>query len=384
MTLSGPGQRDHWRLDPDFLTVNHGSFGATPLVVQAEQQVWRDWMETQPSRFMRSVLPDALRAAAAVLAGFIGARGSDVVFVDNATAGCNAVLRSLHLQPDDEVLVLSHGYGAVRNTVRFVTGRTRARMTEAVIPFPRPSDTAVLDAVAAALTPATRVAVIDHITSASALVLPVAGIVALCHARGVAVLVDGAHAAGQVDLDVTAIGADWYTGNCHKWLCAPKGSAFLWTAPDRQAGLHPTVISHGLDQGYLAAFDWTGTRDPSAALSVPAAIAFHERLGGAALRRRNHALAGQATDLLVQRLDTEVGAEPAMTAAMGLVRLPARAEDGAVARLRDWLLAAGTDAPVHALAGAVWLRLSAFAYNDRDDYARLADILARAPWEELA
>lgn len=382
MNALGAHVRDLWRLDPDFLTVNHGSFGATPLTVLAEQQAWRDRMEAQPSRFMRTVLPDALRAAAERLAAFIGARGDDVVFVDNATGGCNAVLRSLRLRPEQDVLVLSHGYGAVRNTVRFVTEQAGARMTEAVIPFPRPTPDDVVAAVAAALTPETRLAVIDHITSASALVLPIDRITAVCRERGIPVLVDGAHAAGQIDLDVPSLGADWYTGNCHKWLCCPKGSAFLWSAPERQAGLHPTIISHGFEQGYLAEFDWTGTRDFSAMLAVPAAIDFHERLGGPALRQRNRDLALTATRLLVDRLGTEAGADPAMMAAMGLVGLPGAA--GQVAALRNRLLDAGTDAPVHVLNGAIWLRLSAFAYNDVNDYERLADLLAETRWGELA
>lgn len=382
MNALGLHVRDLWGLDPDFLTVNHGSFGATPLAVLAEQQAWRERMETQPSRFMRTVLPGALRAAAERLAAFIGARGDDVVFVDNATGGCNAVLRSLRLRPEQDVLVLSHGYGAVRNTVRFVTEQAGARMTEAVIPFPRPTADAVVAAVAAALTPETRLAVIDHITSASALVLPVDRIAAVCRERGVPVLVDGAHAAGQIDLDVPSLGADWYTGNCHKWLCAPKGSAFLWSAPERQAGLHPTIISHGFEQGYLAEFDWTGTRDFSAMLAVPAAIDFHQRLGGAALRQRNRDLALTATRLLADRLGTEAGADPAMMAAMGLVRLPGPTDQ--VAALRNRLLDAGTDAPVHVLDGVIWLRLSAFAYNDVNDYQRLADLLAETRWGELA
>ena len=382
MNTLGTQVRDLWRLDPGFLTVNHGSFGATPLAVLAEQQAWRERMEAQPTRFMRTVLPGALRAAAERLAGFIGARGDDVVFVDNATGGCNAVLRSLRLRPDDAVLVLSHGYGAVRNTVRFVTERVGARITEAAIPFPRPTEDAVVEAVAAALTPDTRLAVIDHITSASALVLPVARIAALCRDRGVPVLVDGAHAAGQIELDVPATGADWYTGNCHKWLCSPKGAAFLWSAPNRQAGLHPTIISHGFEQGYLTEFDWTGTRDFSSMLSVPAAIDFHERLGGPALRQRNRALALAATRLLTERLGTEAGADPSMMAAMGLVRLPGPADRAGA--LRAWLLDAGTDAPIHVLDGAIWLRLSAFAYNDVHDYERLAGLLAGIRWGELA
>ncbi len=373
----GRAVRSAWRLDPDFLTVNHGSFGATPLQVLAAQQEWRARMEAQPSRFMRSILPDALREAADCLASFLGAEGKDLGFVDNATAGCNAVLRSLRLEPGDEVLVLTHGYNAVRNTVRFVTERSGARMTEVAVPFPAPDADGIVASVAAGLTVRTRLAVIDHITSASALVLPLSRITAVCHAADVPVLVDGAHAPGHLDLDVPATGADWYTGNCHKWLCAPKGVAFLWASPDRQQDLHPTVISHGLGKGFLTEFDWTGTRDPSGALSVPDAIEFHQQLGGKALRARNIALAAVASGMLARRLNTEVGASGDLAGAMGVVRLPVPVSDSVAQTLRDRLLEAGTDAPVFLFEGAVWLRLSAFAYNEPEDYARLADLVAR-------
>ena len=366
----GRDVRSEWRLDPDFLTVNHGSFGAAPVCVRAVQDTWREQMEAQPTRFM-SQLPGLLRAAADRLGAFLGADGRDTVFTDNATTGCNAVLRSLALQPGDEILMLTHVYGAVRNTVRFVTERAGATMTEASVPFPAVSDDGVVAAVAAALTPRTRLAVVDHIASHSALVLPVAHIVAVCHAAGVPVLIDGAHAPGQIDVDLTAIGADFYTGNCHKWLCAPKGSAFLWVAPSQQAALHPTVISHGLGGGFLAEFDWTGTRDPSPALSVPAALDFHQRLGGSALRARNIALAAKGAASIARRLNTET---VPTGSAMGLVRLP---WDGKPLDLRARLLAAGTDAPVHAIGGANWLRISAFAYNEMDDFVRLAELVAR-------
>jgi isopenicillin-N epimerase len=372
----GQAIRHEWQLDPTFLTVNHGSFGATPISVLTEQMAWRDRMEAQPSRFMRAVLPGALRGAADALGRFIGAQGHDLAFLDNATAGCNAVLRSLHLTAGDEVLVLDHGYGAVRNTVRFVCERAGARMTEAAIRFPRPDDDATVAAVGNALTPRTRLAVIDHITSGSALVLPLRRIVAVCHDAGVPVLVDGAHAPGQVDLDLSAIGADWYAGNCHKWLCAPKGAAFLWAAPGRQADLHPVIISHGLGGGFLAEFDWTGTRDFSPYLAVPAALDFHQRLGGPALRARNTALAAKASTLIARRLNSEA---VDTKGAMGLVRLPLSQPATAAISLdiRERLLAAGTDAPTHVIGGALWLRLSAFAYNEIEDYARLADIVAR-------
>jgi len=382
--LLGRAVRHEWMLEADFVSVNHGSFGATPRVVLAAQQDWQRRMEAQPGRFFRAILPDALRAAAGRLAAFLGADGSDLAFVENATVGCNAVLRSLPLAFGDEILVLTHGYGAVRNAVRHVAERAGARMTEATVPFPRPDAEAIVASVAAALTPRTRLAVIDHITSGSALVLPLERVIAACHAAGVPVLVDGAHGPGQVMLDLPALDADWYVGNCHKWLCAAKGCGFLWASPARQAGLHPVTISHGFGSGFLAEFDWTGTRDCSAWLSVGAAIDFHARLGGAALRARNVALAAEGAALLARRLNTEQGAAGALAGAMGLVRLPlagpvtaARSE-----AMRARLLAAGTDAPTHIIDDALWLRLSAHAYNEIEDYQRLAEIAALAVRQE--
>ena len=255
-------------LDPAYLTVNHGSFGAVPRSVQAAQRIWQARMEAQPTRFLATEAPDALRAAATALARYVNADPDGLGFVANATEGCNAVLRSLRLAPGDEILVLSHGYGAVRKTATFVAARAGARVAEATLPFPCPTEAAVLDALATALSPRTRIAVLDHITSPSALVLPIAAMVALCRARGVPVLVDGAHAPGQVPLDLSALDADWYTGNAHKWLFAPRGCAFLATAARQRARTHPAVISHGHGAGYVAEFDWTGTRDPSAFLAI--------------------------------------------------------------------------------------------------------------------
>jgi isopenicillin-N epimerase len=366
-----------WDLDRDFLTVNHGSFGAAPRSVLAAQRAWQDRMERQPSRFMNTVYPAAIREAANALAAFLNANGDDLVFVDNATTGCNAVLRSLAFQSGDEVLILSHAYGAVRNAVRYVIEQKGARIVEAKVPFPDPTEDSLVASVITALSPRTRLAVIDHITSGSAIVLPVQRIVAACHDAGARVLIDGAHAPGQVDVDLTAIDADWYVGNCHKWLCAPKGCAFLHAQATSQAGLHPGTISHGYKKGFLAEFDWTGTTDPSRFLAVTAALDFHQRLGGSALRARNRALAAEGAALIAQRLNTQVGTQGSVAGAMATVRLPVDDTSAEQAwAIRGRLMAAGTDAPVHALDGALWLRLSAFAYNELDDYARLAEIVA--------
>jgi isopenicillin-N epimerase len=376
----GRSIRGEWLLDWSKLTVNHGSYGATPRAVLAAQDDWRRQLEAQPSLFMRHVLPGALREAADRLARFIGADGRDVVFTDNATAGCNAVMRSLDFRPGDEIVILEHAYGAVRNTAHYVAERTGARIVEAPMAFPQPTEDQIVSSLAAALTDRTRLAVLDHITSASALVLPIARLVAACRDAGVPVLVDGAHGPGHVALDLKSLNADWYVGNCHKWLMAPKGCAFLWTRPDRQSLIHPLTISHGFRQGYLQEFDWTGTRDPSAYLAVTAAIDFHDHLGGAGLRARNAALARRAAEILSDTLKTDIAAGPELCGAMTLVRLPepGNASADRIVKLRNQLQAHQCDAPISPIAGSLWLRISAQAYNDEADYVRLAGIVLDA------
>jgi isopenicillin-N epimerase len=367
--------QNEWLLDPEVAFLNHGSFGATPRAVLAEQERWRALMERHPTHFMSEELPRVLRTAAARLAAFVGAQPDDLVFVENATAGCNTVLRSLRLAPGDEILVTDHGYAAVRKAAEYVAGRASARVVEAAVPFPVEDAAQVVAAVASRLGPRTRLAIFDHITSPTAVIFPVRELTELCRAAGVPVLIDGAHAPGMLSLDVPTVGADWYTGNCHKWLMAPKGSAFLWAAPDRQADTHPLVISHGHGQGLTAEFDWVGTRDPSAWLSVPAAIDFHERLGGANLRERNAALAREQATLLAGAWQTERGAPDALTGSMAAVRLPLR-EAATTERALDLRRKLFDDhrieVPVTAFAGALWARISAHAYNRPADYARLA------------
>jgi isopenicillin-N epimerase len=367
--------RDEWLLGPDVAFLNHGSFGATPRAVLAEQERWRAAMERHPTHFMSEELPPALRAAVARLAGFVGARAEDLVFVENATAGCNTVLRSLSFAPGDEILVTDHGYAAVRKAAEYAAARAGARVVEAAVPFPIEDAAQVVAAVAARVGPRTRLAIFDHITSPTAIIFPLRELIELCRAAGVAVLIDGAHAPGMLSLDVPSFGADWYTGNCHKWLMAPKGSAFLWAAPDRQAETHPLVISHGYGQGFAAEFAWVGTRDPSAWLSVPAAIDFHARLGGARLRERNTALAREEATLLAHAWQTERGAPDALTGSMAAVRLPLRdpaTPERALELRRALFDDHRIEVPVTAFAGALWARISAHAYNRPEDYARLA------------
>jgi isopenicillin-N epimerase len=373
----GATLKREWPLDPAVTYLNHGGYGLAPHRVLSAQAAWRAHIERNPTRFMRCELEEAQREAAARLAVFLGARGDDLVFVDNATAGVNAVLRSLDLAPGDEIVITSLAYNAVAMAARYVAERTGARLVNVVIPLPLTDAGVVLEAVRAALGPRTRLAAFDHIASMSALTLPVVELTALAKQAGARVLIDGAHAPGQVPLDVPAIGADWYVGNCHKWLMAPRGAGFLWASPEAQALIHPLAISHGLGQGFRTEFAWTGTRDFTSFLCVPDGIAWHAELGGSALMARNAALAAEAAQLLVERWGTRTLGPASLFASMVPVRLPladAPTIENAIAlehRLSD---AYRIEAAIMAQGDGLWVRLAAQAYNEIADYERVAAV----------
>ena len=376
----GNAIRDAFWLDDDIAYLNHGSYGAVPRRVSAAADAWRMRMERQPVLFFQETLPAALRDAAATLAPFLGIAADDMVFVENATSGANAVLRSLRLAPGDTIVGTDHGYGAVRNAARHVAAAAGAALVEARLPFPGTTPEAVVRAIDAAIDGRTRLVVVDHVTSPTALVLPVAEIAALCRRRGVPLLVDGAHAPGMLDLDIAAVGADWYVGNPHKWLFAARGCAVLWASPGARGDLHPTVVSHGYGGGYLAEFDWTGTRDCSPYLAVHAALDFYRRLGPARLRARNVALAAEGARIVASAWGTEVLTPPGMAGSMALVALPfavdATRDAARAVRTRIWH-EHRVEVPVMAFGGRCHVRVSAQIYNEPADYRRLAGIFAR-------
>lgn len=376
----GAAIRDAFWIDPDATFLNHGSYGAVPRVVSEAADAWRRRMERQPVLFFQETLTPALREAAATIAPFLGVAADDTVFVENATSGANAVLRSLRLGPGDTIVGTDHGYGAVRNTARHVAAVSGAALVEAKLPFPGTTPRAVLDALAEAIDGRTRLVVVDHVTSPTALVLPVAEIAQLCRRRGVPLLVDGAHAPGMLDLDIAAVGADWYVGNPHKWLFAARGCAVLRVAPDARSDLHPPVISHGYGSGYLAEFDWTGTRDFSPYLAIGAALDFYRSLGPARLRAHNDALAAEGARIVASAWKTEVLTPPGMAGSMALVALPFAVEPTREAaralRTRIWH-EHKVEVPVMAFGGRCHVRVSAQIYNEPADYRRLAEIFAR-------
>lgn len=376
----GPGMRERFALEPDMAFLNHGSYGAAPKEVLAVQQELRNKLESQPVRFMSRELPERLRKAGSVLAEFVGSAASDIAFVENATAGCNAVLRSLRFQPGDEILITDHIYPAVRNILRHVTAEQGATLVEAHLPFPLEGPQQVIDAVTAKITDCTKLVVLDLITSPTATILPVVEIAKAAKRVGAKVLVDAAHAPGHIDFDTTALGADWVTGNAHKWLFAPKGAAFLWAAPEAQEGIHPTVISHGLGKGFQTEFGWVGTRDPSSWLAVPAAIEFYRRIGDGAVRRHNQDLARRAADLLMQRLGTGPASPASMRGAMATIELPTKlpgeVEVGRALNARIWDKHR-IEVPIFAFAGKLWVRISAQVYNELAEYETLAEALKK-------
>lgn len=391
MTAFGTPMRAEWALEPESIYLNHGTVGATPRRVMAVQNEIRDEIERHPSRFLLRELTSIvvgrptgrtprLREAAGIVAAFLGARGDDLVFVDNATTGANAVLRSFPLEPGDEVLVTDLGYGGVTNAATFAARERGATLRTVETPYPVRSSSQLVDACVNALGPRTRLLVIDHITSQSAVIVPLAPIARACHARGVAVLADGAHAPGAIRFDIPSLGVDYYVANLHKWLWVPRSSGILWAAPERQSSVHPPVISWGLDQGFTAEFDLPGTRDPSAHLAAPAAIGMLEDLGFDAVQRYNHTLAWSGARLLAERWATTFDTPESMIGTMATIVMPealGHTADDALA-VRDWLLDEHRiEVQVHAVHDRLHVRISAQIYNTLDEIERLAEAVTQ-------
>lgn len=380
-----------WPLDPAVTYLNHGTVGVTPRRVLAAQREIRDEIERQPSRFLLRELaasafpvtpatPPRMRAAAAVVAAFLGARGDDVVFVDNVTTGAGAVLRSFPLEPGDEILVSDLAYGGVVRAALYAARLQGALVRTVELPRPiRPN--VVCEAFVNAAGPNTRLAIVDHVTAESALVLPLADIARGLKAQGVAVLADGAHAPGAIPVDIPSLGVDYYAANLHKWAWVPRSSGILWVAPDRQVSVHPLVTSWGLDRGFTAEFDMPGTRDPSAHLSAPAAIALFHEWGLEAIRQYNHDLAWTGARYLAERWRTAFDTPESMIGTMATV--PAPISSGTTVEqaqaLRDRLLFdEHLEVQVHARQGQIFVRISAQIYNEMTDVERLADAVAEA------
>jgi isopenicillin-N epimerase len=368
-----PALLEAFGLDPDILHLNHGAYGVAPVVVRQAAAAWRERAERNPHRFNRVELGGLVAAARERAAGFLGVDPSRAAWVRNVSEGVSAVLGSLELRSGDELVISTHGYGAVRKALSHHAARAGARIVEAAYPVGAEDDV-IVSAYAAACSPRTRLVVIDRITSPTATVVPVAAVAAAAAGAGTSVLVDAAHAPGQLHDDIAALGADHWVGNLHKWAYTSRGSAILWSRPG--ASVTPTVLSWRLQDGYAASFDHPGTSDYAGWLAAADGLAYWEALGGWDAVAR---LAGLVTDgqkRVAEALGVTLDRLPVTPApAMRLVPLP----DGVLAspdRVDPFYEALSQQrvevAPVH-FDGAGYLRIAAAPYNTPDDYDRLAD-----------
>ncbi|MGB0383724.1 MAG: aminotransferase class V-fold PLP-dependent enzyme [Ardenticatenaceae bacterium] len=367
-------------LRPDVTFLNHGSFGACPRPVFERYQAWQRELEAQPVEFLGRRLTGLLAEARARLAAYVGTDADNVVFVPNATKGTNIVARSLDLQPGDEVLGTNHEYGAAERTWRFVCRQRGARYLSQTISLPVDDPDAAVEQFWAGVTERTRVIFLSHITSPTALILPVEQICQRAKAAGILTVIDGAHAPGQIDLNLDQLGADFYTGNCHKWLCAPKGSGFLYAPPERQPLLQPLVVSWGWESRnpgpspFIDYLEWVGTNDPAAYLSVPAAIDYQTQHNWHDVRRACHQL-GRQIRHDIQTLTGQPHIAPdSQTWWMQLFALPIQTDNPAQLKERLWD-EHQIEVPIITWEEHTFVRLSLQAYNAPQDGAKLLEAL---------
>lgn len=380
--------RDLWPLQKNVRYLNHGSFGACPHKVLLVQREWQDNMERGPAHFMREI-SKYIQSARMRAANFLGCDSTGLVFVGNATLGTNAVLNSLPLQPGDEILVSDHGYPSVFNAAQHLSAQKGTHVKVANIPYPLQNHEQVVNAFEQQITRRTKLIVVCHVTSPTALIFPVKSLVALARSHKVPILVDGAHAAGMLNLSIDEISADFYSGTFHKWMCAPKGSGYLYVSEKYRELVHPVSISNYYGQGFLREFDWPGTVDATAWLSVPAAIDFHLELGGLKLRQRNHELVSQGAELLSKEFelplmhpknDKYFGSMVAFEYLKN-VKDPDRLNFECRKTLHDSF---GVEVQFQPFGNSVMLRISAQAYNDFSDYEALVEALKKANFAALA
>ncbi len=385
--------KEHWLLDPEITFLNHGSFGATPIAVLAKQDELRRRMEREPVRFLVRELEPLLDEARRAVADLVGADEAGVALVPNATAGINAVVRSLDLDRHDELLVTTQEYNASRNALEFAAQLAGARIVGIDIPFPISSPETVVERVVEKVSDRTRLLLIDHVTSQTGLIFPVERLVREMEARGIDTLVDGAHAPGMIPLHLRTLGAAYYTGNLHKWVCAPKGAAFLYVRENRRAAVRPVAISHGANSTrtdrsrFFLEFDWTGTFDPTAWLSLPDAIRFMAALvpgGWPEVMRRNHELALRGRDILASSLGIAPPAPDSMLGSMAALPLPDGEADEAPSLYGDSLQDRLLDEFRIEVPIVPWpappkrlIRISAQLYNEQGEYEYLAGALKK-------
>eukprot|EP00026_Physarum_polycephalum_P007831 Phypoly_transcript_07899.p1 GENE.Phypoly_transcript_07899~~Phypoly_transcript_07899.p1 ORF type:complete len:411 (+),score=58.21 Phypoly_transcript_07899:35-1234(+) len=378
-----------FKLAPDYVNMNHGSFGTTPISVLEKQREYVDLMEARPDVWYRKTYRELVVETRKQLAACFNAEEEGLILVENASTGVNSVLRALKWHEEDAILYLSTAYPMVVHTLTYLHDTFNVHLKKVDIQFPMSSNSIVENVEQAILQTANgaeksqkiRVAVFSHITSVPAITLPVEKLIELCHKHNILVLLDGAHAPGQIPLDLKALGADFYTGNLHKWFYSPKGSAFLYIAPSFRSLVVPTVISSEFAgaRSLDSKFQYTGTRDYTAFCAIPTAIAFRKRIGDSQIYEYLHKLAIDGGKLLSSMWGTEVlHTEEAMVGSMVNVRLPTH--NAALANLLSQTLLEkhNTFIVVFELQGNFWTRVSAAIYLEISDFKWLGEIVSHA------
>ncbi|KAL4426688.1 hypothetical protein ABPG77_004744 [Micractinium sp. CCAP 211/92] len=402
----GASCRSLFSIDFDrWIFINHGAFGGVLRCAALEAEAWRRRCEAQPLLFLdRELFPQLVRVMRE-LAAFVGCEARDLALLPNATTGLNTVIQSLRgrVGPGDALFSLDIGYGSVKKMLGVVAEQTGAEHVELAVRLPLSRPEELVEQVSAAMPPNARFAVFDAVTSNTAIVLPIGQLVELCHSRGVEVLVDGAHALGMLPLDLQQLGADYFVANCHKWLCAPRGSAFLHVQRRHQPHVRPLVTSHGHGSGFVSEFIWDGCRDYAPLLGVSAALRAWRTLGPQRVRAHQRQLLAAATDALMLAWGTGLLVPLSMCGSMALVELPpgclaasrgqstdsrsSQAKQGAEAAaatsadakfVQDMLHHNhAVESPVKCIGGQLYVRISVHIYNELADYERLAAAVLR-------
>tara|TARA_Y100001970_G_scaffold12536_1_gene14340 strand:+ start:29490 stop:30680 length:1191 start_codon:yes stop_codon:yes gene_type:complete len=384
----------YWSLDPNTVFLNHGSFGATPTAILDEQSRIRNLMERDPVRFVEREYLEMWNDARENLASFLNADVEGMTFVTNATQGVNTVLRSLQLRPGDEIIVPNHAYQACWNAVEFVTKRAKAKVVVVDIPFRVKDPQEIIDLILSSVTDKTVLALIDTVTSPTGMRMPFEILTKELQSREVDVLLDAAHGVGLIDINLRKLSPAYCTGNCHKWLCTPKGSAFLHIREDRKDRIRPLNISHGYSfegteqEKFEFEFTWTGTQDPSPWLCIPKSIEYMEGLvkgGWPEIMRRNHSLVIEGRDIICESLGTTPPFPESMVSALASIEVPTNGDLGVVSLDGDpfhnhLLDKYNIQVPVMPWQhhGVKYLRISAQLYNHIDQYKYLADVLSES------
>jgi isopenicillin-N epimerase len=385
----------HWTLDPDIVYLNHGSFGACPRKVLEAQAELRDLLERQPAHFFTSEAPRRLEEARGALAGFVGCDPDDLAFVPNVTTAINSVMGSLSLAPDDEIVFTDHAYNATKNIIYHVAEQLKCVVRKLEFPLATKSPEEIAAAILSGVSAHTRLFVLDHVTSQDGIIMPLELILPRLREMGIEVLVDGAHAPGMLPLDIAQLAPAYYTGNCHKWICAPKGAGFLYVRRDLQESVRPAIISHGANSGlvgnarFRTEFEWIGTNDPTAQIVVPVAIDFMAGLlpgGWSEVMERNHTLCLLGREIIADAIGTSPRCPETMLGSLASIPLPASphyppsethsALDPDPIH-RELLDRHGIEVPVFCPGpkSGRMIRISAQLYNQRSDYEKLARAL---------